>query len=119
MTIAPALTRENNASNCSPLRLPWLVLRRARPWALSFLALLLCAIQPNAAKAWDGPFPSFNFVSYEGKSSNAAKQLPATEPAWFLVNSGYRWEVMPQQMGQEDDELDRLLTEWLETHVFD
>ncbi len=61
---------------------------------------------------------TFNFVSYEGQSSNAAKKQPATEPAWFLVNSGYRWEVMPQQIGLEDDELDRLLTEWLETHVF-
>ena len=56
MTIAPAIARESNASNCSAVRRPWLVLGRARPWALSFLALLFCAIQPNAAKAWDGPF---------------------------------------------------------------
>jgi len=56
MTTAPAFTRESNVSSCSTPRRPWLVLSRARPWALSFLALLFCAIQPNAARAWDGPF---------------------------------------------------------------
>ncbi len=61
----------------------------------------------------------FTFVSYEGQPANTAKQQPATDPAWFLVNSGYRWEVMPQQAGQDEDELDRLLTAWLDDHVFD
>jgi hypothetical protein len=60
---------------------------------------------------------TFRFVSYEGQRANAARKEPATEPAWFLVNAGYRWEVMPQQPGQEVDEVDRLLTKWLETYV--
>jgi hypothetical protein len=59
----------------------------------------------------------FRFVSYEGQRANAARKEPAIEPAWFLVNAGYRLEVMPQQPGQEPDEVDRLLTKWLETNV--
>ena len=60
----------------------------------------------------------FHFVSYEGRPANNARKEPATEAAWFLVNAGHRWEVMPQQPDQEPDELDRQLTEWLEVHVF-
>jgi hypothetical protein len=60
---------------------------------------------------------TFRFVSYEGQRANAARKEPAIASAWFLVNAGYRCEVMPQQLGQEFDEVDRLLTKWLETHV--
>jgi hypothetical protein len=60
---------------------------------------------------------SFRFVSYEGQRANAARKEPAIDAAWFLVNAGYRCEVMPQQPGQELDEVDRLLTKWLETYV--
>lgn len=60
----------------------------------------------------------FHFVSYEGQAANTARQVPATEPTWFMMSSGKRWAVMPHQPGQEGDELDRLLTQWLETHVF-
>jgi hypothetical protein len=61
----------------------------------------------------------FHFVSYEGQRANPARNEPATEPRWFLVNAGYRWEVMPQREGQEVGEVDRLLTQWLEATVFD
>ena len=60
----------------------------------------------------------FHFVSYEGQAANPKRKQPAIEPAWFLMNAGKRWEVMPHQPKQESEELDRLFTEWLETHVF-
>ncbi len=62
---------------------------------------------------------SFHFVSYEGQPANAARNEPATEAAWFLVSGGYRREVMSQQLDQDVEELDRMLAEWLETHVFE
>ncbi len=60
---------------------------------------------------------SFRFVSYDGQPVNAARKKPATEPAWFLVNAGYRLEVMPQLPGEDLDDVDRRLKEWLEAHV--
>jgi hypothetical protein len=60
----------------------------------------------------------FHFVSYDGLPANVKRDEPATEPAWFLVSSGYRREAMPHLLGQEVDEVDRLLTEWLEGSVF-
>lgn len=61
---------------------------------------------------------TFRFISYEGRPANAAREEPATDPAWFLVNAGHRWEVMPHHVDQEVQELDEQLTEWLENHVF-
>ena len=43
---------------------------------------------------------------------------PATVPTWFLMSAGKRWAVMPHQRGQDEAEVDRLLTQWLEKHVF-
>jgi len=60
----------------------------------------------------------FHFVSYEGQPGNAARLQSATDPAWFMMSCGKRWAVMPYQAGQNGAELDRLFTEWLETHVF-
>jgi hypothetical protein len=60
----------------------------------------------------------FHFVSYEGQPANEKRKQPAVEPAWFLMNSGKRWQVMPHQPGQDDAELERKFTEWLETNVF-
>jgi hypothetical protein len=60
----------------------------------------------------------FHFVSYEGQPGNVARQVPATVPTWFMMSSGKRWAVMPQQPGQEGEELDRLFAEWLEANVF-
>ena len=34
------------------------------------------------------------------------------------MNAGKRWPVIPHQAGQETDELDRLLAQWIEQHVF-
>lgn len=61
---------------------------------------------------------SFHFVSYEGRPANAARNEEPIEPAWFLVNSGYRWKVMTQDPDLEPAELDRRLMEWLDNHVF-
>lgn len=60
----------------------------------------------------------FHFVSYEGQQANAARHLDATLPTWYLINSGKRWPVIPHEPGQEPGELDRLLAQWLEQHVF-
>jgi hypothetical protein len=60
----------------------------------------------------------FRFISYEGQAANEARGLPATDPTWFLVTDGHRWEAMPQQADQELDDLDQMLREWLEAHVF-
>jgi hypothetical protein len=60
----------------------------------------------------------FHFVSYEGRPANPKRDELATGPGWFLVTAGHRWEVMPQYPEQEGDDVDRLLTEWLEAHVF-
>ncbi len=60
----------------------------------------------------------FHFASYEGALANPAKQLAATEPTWYLMCEGKRRPVMAQHAGQDPAEVDRLLTEWLEAHVF-
>ena len=61
---------------------------------------------------------SFHFVSYEGHPADLKKHQAATGPAWFLISAGKRWEVMPYQLEQQDEERDRLFTAWLESHVF-
>lgn len=60
----------------------------------------------------------FRFISYEGRAGDVARQTPPTPPMWFLVDAGKRWPALPQHEGQELDELDRLLADWLETNVF-
>ena len=60
----------------------------------------------------------FHFVSYDGQPASPKKDVAATKPAWFLMSAGKRWEVMPQQLGQDLAELDGLLTQWLDAHVF-
>jgi hypothetical protein len=60
----------------------------------------------------------FHFVSYEGKPANVKRLELATEPAWFLMASGKRWEVMPYVQGQDETELDSQLAAWLDEHVF-
>ncbi len=60
----------------------------------------------------------FHFVSYDGQVANPARHEPATAPTWFLMSAGKRWAVMPHQRGQDEAEVDRLLTQWLEKHVF-
>lgn len=60
----------------------------------------------------------FHFVSYEGQPANAKRGQPATAPAWWLMNSGRRWEVMPFHPGYDEATLDRAFTAWLDEHVF-
>jgi hypothetical protein len=61
---------------------------------------------------------TFHFVSYEGQPANPKRQQEATGPAWFLMLAGKRWEVMPHIQDQDEDELTRLFTEWLDEHAF-
>lgn len=60
----------------------------------------------------------FHFVSYEGRPANPKRAQAATEPAWWLMGAGARWEVVPFHPGQAMDELDALFTRWLDAHVF-
>ena len=60
----------------------------------------------------------FHFVSYEGHPEDRKKNLAATDPAWYLMNAGKRWEVMPHQADQEQGERDGLFAVWLERYVF-
>jgi hypothetical protein len=59
----------------------------------------------------------FHFVSYDGQPANASRGLSATAPAWWLMGPGTRWEVAPYRPEQAPEELDRLFTRWIETHV--
>lgn len=61
---------------------------------------------------------TFHFVSYEGSPGNAARQIAATAPTWFMMGEGKRWPVMPHHVGQDPLEVDGQLTSWLEQHVF-
>jgi hypothetical protein len=60
----------------------------------------------------------FHFVSYEGHPANPKRNQPASGHAWFLVNAGYRREVMPQEPGEAPEEVDRRLSAWIEHEVF-
>ena len=61
---------------------------------------------------------TFHFVSYEGRPANPKRLQSATEPAWFLMQGGRRWEVMAYVAGQAETELDSRLAAWLDEHVF-
>lgn len=61
----------------------------------------------------------FHFVSYEGVGANPAKGIAETPATWYLMRAGHRYEVMPQLDGQEDEELQQMFGDWLESFVFD
>lgn len=61
---------------------------------------------------------TFHFVSYEGRPANPKQDRPATQPAWWLMSDGTRWEVMPYEPGRPGEELDRAFAAWLDEHVF-
>ena len=60
----------------------------------------------------------FHFVSYDAQDANAARKQLAMAPTWFLMMAGKRWEVAPHLVGQAPEELEGLLTQWLEEHAF-
>lgn len=60
----------------------------------------------------------FHFVSYDVVPANPKRAQPATPPAWWLMNAGKRWEVMPFRPGQSEQELDRAFIRWLDERVF-
>jgi len=60
----------------------------------------------------------FHFVSFDGLPANAKRAQEATEPAWWLMSAGTRWEVMPYHPGQDEADLDRAFAAWLDAHVF-
>ncbi|UCF40486.1 MAG: hypothetical protein JSW43_12270 [Gemmatimonadota bacterium] len=60
----------------------------------------------------------FHFVSYDGVPANPKQGRPATGPAWWLMSSGKRWEVMPFYPGRDEAELDLAFTAWLDEHAF-
>ena len=60
----------------------------------------------------------FHFVSYGPQPGNAARLIPDTAAAWFLMSAGKRWMALPHQLDQDPLELDHLLLQWLDEHVF-
>lgn len=60
----------------------------------------------------------FHFVSYDGLPANPKRGQPATEPAWWLMSAGARWEVMPFHADRDEAELDDAFTAWLDAHAF-
>jgi hypothetical protein len=60
----------------------------------------------------------FHFVSYDGLPANEKRAQVATDPAWWLMGAGTRWEVLPYRPGQPAEELDRLFAQWIDQHVF-
>jgi len=60
----------------------------------------------------------FHFVTYEGVLANPVKAVVATPAAWFLMQGGKRWLVMPLVREQTAESLDKSLIQWLESHVF-
>ena len=60
----------------------------------------------------------FHFVSYDGVPANAKRAQPATAAAWWLMNAGTRWEVMPFRPDADPMELDRAFATWLDAHAF-
>jgi hypothetical protein len=60
----------------------------------------------------------FHFVSYDGLPANVKREQLATEPAWWLMSAGTRWEVMPFHPGRDAEELDGEFSVWLEAHAF-
>lgn len=60
----------------------------------------------------------FHFVSYDARPANERRGEEAFPQMWFLMNAGRRIPVMPQTLGQEIEELERLFREWLDGNVF-
>ena len=60
----------------------------------------------------------FHFVSYEGARAKSKRTEPDTEPSWWLMSSGTRWEVMPFDPASDEAEIEEALTDWLDEHVF-
>jgi hypothetical protein len=61
---------------------------------------------------------SFHFVSYDAVPVETAHLLPSVGPAWFLMSAGKRWPALPRYGDQDPAELDLLLAQWLDVHVF-
>jgi hypothetical protein len=60
----------------------------------------------------------FHFVSYEGRPANERRGEEASPPMWYLMGPAKRWPVMPQVLGQPDEDVDRALLGWLTRQEF-
>jgi hypothetical protein len=56
---------------------------------------------------------AFHFVSYDGQPANERRGEPAVPAMWYLMGPGKRWPVMEHVLGQDEDEVERALLEWL------
>jgi hypothetical protein len=55
----------------------------------------------------------FHFVSYDGHPANQRRGELAAPPMWYLMGPGRRWPVIPQVLGQPEDEIEQALVTWL------
>jgi hypothetical protein len=60
---------------------------------------------------------AFHFVAYEGRAENLARNQPAEPPMWFLMVEGRRCPVTTFHDEQSADQLDGMLTLWLQENV--
>jgi hypothetical protein len=60
----------------------------------------------------------FHFVSYEAQPANARRAEPAVPPMWYLMQAGKRWPVMPQNLGEPVEAVERALRLWLDSNAF-
>jgi hypothetical protein len=60
----------------------------------------------------------FHFVAYEGVPANERRGQPAVPPMWHLMNEGKRRPVMEHLLGQELEQLDTALLQWVEQNVY-
>jgi hypothetical protein len=59
----------------------------------------------------------FHFVSYENPRTQAVPDELSSSATWFLMSAGTRWGVRPQIAGEEPEDTDRRLVEWLEERI--
>jgi hypothetical protein len=60
----------------------------------------------------------WHFVSYEAQLANPVKALAAQPAAWFLMQGGKRWMVMPLVRDQAPELVEKGMIQWLESHIF-
>jgi hypothetical protein len=60
----------------------------------------------------------FHFVSYEAHDAIPSKKVQAMPATWYLISANNRWPAIPHYPEQDSLEVDTLLAEWLEEHVF-
>lgn len=60
----------------------------------------------------------FHFVSYDAVPADERRDQEAVPSMWYLMNEGKRWPVIPHVAGQDLEELDEALLQWVSEEIF-